>query len=212
MPIWDRIENIARVPFIRKMIPDWAKWKYRRADWEKGYWATQDHPHRDQLMKVLKKIYFNSVLEIGCNCAPNLNRISQVKSYCKLWGIDINKQSIETGRRLLPKAYLLDGDAQAVLKTLHDPFDIVLTDAFLIYIDDNKIESLKKEMLRLAKVAIVLVEWQDDNVTAEGNKSTGHWVRDYRKLFKGYKVEMQKIEHWKDDKWTRFGNIITIKK
>jgi ubiquinone/menaquinone biosynthesis C-methylase UbiE len=187
---------------IEKLSERWW-WKTRRADWVKAYWKTRDHPHRDTLIEVLKKIEFKSVLEIGCNCAPNLERIKNEFKATKLAGIDINEQSIKTGRKMLPEADLRVADATN-LPFKDKSFDLILTDAILIYIKPREIRQVISEMSRVGKKAIVMVEWLS-NVE---DKKFGHWRRDYTKLFES--TELTKINNW-GGIWNSLGFIITVR-
>ena len=179
-------------------------WRNRRANWIEAYWKTQDHPHRDSLMEVLKEIEFDSVLEVGCNCAPNLQRIKKEFQGVKLAGIDINEQSIKCARKTLPEATLATNEASK-LPFRDKSYDLVITDAVLIYINPREIKKVRDEMLRVARKAIVMVEWQAD----KEDKIFVHWRRDYRKLFEGYKIEMRQITNW-TEKWNKLGKIITV--
>lgn len=53
---------------------DWGKGSN---DWIKGYWDSQDHPHRPFLIERISKFSPNSILEIGCNCGPNLHLLAK---------------------------------------------------------------------------------------------------------------------------------------
>ena len=48
---------------------DWGKGSN---DWIKGYWDSRSHPHRMFLIDTISKYNPSSILEIGCNCGPNL--------------------------------------------------------------------------------------------------------------------------------------------
>ena len=194
--IWDH---------LKKYFQDDKKyWQNRVADWEKAYGATINHSHRDSLMGVLRSIEFDSVLEIGCNCAPNLQRIKKEFKGVKLAGVDINEQSIVSAINTLPEATLRVSEASE-LPVEDKSYDLVITDAILIYIDRKEIKKVRDEMLRVARKAIVMVEWQADRE----DKLFGHWRRDYRKLFEGHKIHLNKITNWGGG-WNRFGYIIYV--
>jgi len=67
--LWDIVEQV--------ILGDERYWENRKADWIETYWKTITHPHRDTLLEVLNQVEFDSVLEIGCNCGPNLARIKE---------------------------------------------------------------------------------------------------------------------------------------
>ena len=105
-------EVVPEGPIYWKNRPDDDERKdwYDDAPWVKGYWNSQDHPHRELILDVLKNIEpFSSLLEIGSNCGPNLVRI-QARYPAVLYGMDINKSAIEFGKaslRCRPSATLL---------------------------------------------------------------------------------------------------------
>ena len=194
--IWD---------YLKKYFQDDKKyWRDRVADWEQAYGSTINHLHRDSLMKVLKEIEFDSVMEIGCNAAPNLQRIKKEFKGVKLAGCDINEQSIVSARKVLPEAILATNEASK-LPFGDKSYDLIICDAILIYINPREIRKVRDEMLRVARKAIVMVEWQADRE----DKIFGHWRRDYRKLFEGHKVHLNKITNWGEG-WNRFGYIIYV--
>ena len=149
-----------------------AWWKYRKIDWVEAYW-TPEHCHRGQLMEVLNKLEFDSVLELGCGAGANLSKLKG--KY--IAGIDINADAIETAKRMLPQGNFKVG----MVEELDYPdkvIDLILTDACLIYVPPEKIKDTVKEMLRVARKYIVMVEWNNNKDIFDG-----HWVYDYAKLF-----------------------------
>ncbi|MCB9358488.1 class I SAM-dependent methyltransferase [Candidatus Woesearchaeota archaeon] len=192
--------------------------KKERSDWIKGYEKSLKHPHRKILIDGISKLKPGSVLEIGCNCGPNLSLLRKKYPKVKLTGIDINPEAIQHGRNLFREdknTDLIVGKADVMKRFEDNSFDVVFSDAVLIYIGPDKIDSILCEMLRISKKGIVLLEWQDSNIGPKGEQHNNLWVRDYRKLFKKYKREViiQKIkdDDWPDMNWQRFGAIITTR-
>jgi ubiquinone/menaquinone biosynthesis C-methylase UbiE len=99
------------------------------------------------------------------------------------------------------------GRAQKLAQFADKSFDVVFTDAVLIYISPDEIEQVVKEILRIGR-AVVLCEWQLFSVwlalllngyycfrlkseafkfkSASHGFFVGHWVRDYRLLLEDY--------------------------
>ena len=97
------------------------------------------------------------------------------------------------------------------LQFADNSFDVIITDAVLIYVNPDKIKKVKSEFLRVAKKGIIMAEFQIDDWDGDGHISLLHWTRDYRKLFKENKVEIQRLDNWDNFKWDTLGVIATIK-
>lgn len=227
VPISRRIRNkagdirrrfSARVRGTKHYEKEWAQKEY-----DQQYWDSMNHPHRDLVISTISKYSPESILEIGCNSGPNLFRIARRFPSAKLRGIDINHQAIEAGNRLLAESSINNvklevGKADDLRAFSDGSFDIVLTDAVLIYIGKDKIKAMTEEMLRVAKKAIVLIEWHDPESGAEGAlvKKKGYWARDYIALFKSrekvVEVKLTKIgrEVWDDNYWSSLGNVVEV--
>ena len=191
------------------MIKDETFWKNRK-DCAENMW-NPNHPHRQLILDELKKIKFDSLLEIGCGCGPNLYRIQKEFPDVVLAGIDINEENIVFGKKTLLNVILNPTDA--IKLPFGDKFyDVVLSDAVLIYANPERAELMIDEMKRVAKKAIVLCEWHDDAINKFGTIMAGHWVRNYIKLLGGGKAI--KITNWPggEEDWNKMGYIITYEK
>lgn len=173
-------------------------WQERKINWKDAYF--NEHPHRDQLIKVLKGLKFESVLEVGCGAGKNLDKINK-EFGVKVQGIDINEEAVkETLRHLI---YAKVGMVESI-DLPDESVDLLLTDACLLYVPPEKIQTAVNEMLRVARKYIVLCEWDNDE-----DKFDGHWIYSYSNLFKGYDIKKTKISNWGGN-WGKYGQIITI--
>ena len=204
---WAIIRIIIR-RIIRRIFGNNFYWRKRRANWEVAYWDTKSQLHRTTLMNVLSKIDFSSILEIGCNCGPNLARVLEINKTIDIAGIDLNKKAIELAKKKMPNGDFRIGEVEN-LPYKDKSFDIVLTDAVLIYVSRQKILKVKQEIERVAKKVIVMVEWHDSKGNAIGKRKKSYWIRNYTALFKR-PVEVIKINNWGGD-WNKYGYIIIIK-
>jgi len=205
--------------------------KANEKDWtdrgpEQFYWSSIDHPHRALLVKAVGGLSPNSVLEVGCNAGPNIYRMARdCPGIGRLDGIDLNEGAIREGQRNLEKegitkAHLQLGRADDLSHYGNSSYDVVISDAVMIYIGKDKIIKVRDEMLRVAKKSIVLVEWHEDGAKAKGRYlyKKGYWVRDYRKLFEGApnvrEVRFTKItkDDWDDKSWIRYGYVVEVLK
>ncbi len=197
-------------------------WKFRHAfdkNWALRYISEESlsHPHRKLLVDTIVRYSPQSVLEIGCASGPNLVLLSQKLPNAKLEGVDVSAKAIETGGRYLELQKIKNVELQTgnVLKLKNFPdksFDLVLTDATLIYVDKNRIESVLKELIRIAKKAVILNEWLTNEDTSA---YVGHWAHNYQSLIKKLapkaRVKTTKItpEIWPGD-WSRWGYVLEV--
>ena len=174
------------------------------------YGLLESHSHRQTLLKELKKLEFDSLLEIGCSYAPNLSLIKKEYPNVKLAGIDINRDAILRAILRVEGAQLIVGDVND-LPFKDKSFDIVLSDGVLVYVSPEEIDKVKSEMLRVARKAIILVEFHSEGLDKKGEISFSHRGRNYKELFKEYEVEITKITNWTERNWDTTGFIEIIK-
>lgn len=180
-------------------------WEFRRdGEMVKGYWESRFHPHRDLIVERLKDFEpFDSVLEIGSNVGPNLFRIQQKYPLVKLTGMDINMEAVVEGKKFLPEVEFVRGNVRE-LPFKNKMFDVVISDAVLIYISHNEFRQVIEEMLRVVKRGMILVELKND--------IDDYWTRDYKKILEEehkLKVKEEKISEkiWMDKPWKEEGYI-----
>lgn len=170
------------------------------ADWITGYWNSKNHPHRKKILKALREIAFESVLELGCNAGPNLAVIKEKFPHVKLSGMDINQSAVDNAHTYLNVIHGMDADIKCGNIKEHIPFalhDIVLVDAVLMYVEPDAIKKVIKEASGLAKKAVILVEWDGDSFL--GDLKGFHWARDYQKLLEEQGLRVEKVKLTKED-------------
>ncbi len=208
---------------------DWGNNRHagNNDEWVMGYWDSQGHNHRHLLLEKIASYSPNSILEIGCNCGPNLYLIAKQFPSMKIEGIDINPKAIELGRELLisegiSNVKLSIGKADELEQFNDKEFDIVFTDAVLIYIGKDKIRKVIQEMLRVARKAVILMEWH--SFTDQSRKDPaglgfyhhGGWERNYSSLLEqlGHhkRITINKItkDVWPDEIWSKVGAVIEV--
>ncbi|MCK9370400.1 class I SAM-dependent methyltransferase [Candidatus Dojkabacteria bacterium] len=177
----------------------------RDTDWVSEYWGSQAHPHRSLITEALVRIGdFGSLLEVGCNCGPNLQQIRNKYPKTKLYGIDASPVAVEKGQRLFGTEIQL-GTADK----LPVDVDVILSDAVLIYAEPDYFKKIAEEFSKKAKKAIILVEWYDESKT--GVEKDGHWARDYQ--FKGFELKDKiKIteQQWPNKAWSQNGYVFVF--
>jgi len=188
-------------------------------------WNTQDHPHRSFLIEQISTLSpIRNIFEVGCNSGPNLYLLAKKFPDVELRGIDINLQAVEYGNAQFKKkgisnVKLFVGKADKLAPFKDNSFDIVFTDAVLMYIAQDKIKKVLRELIRINRKALVLMEWHCfESKPPPLNCYTTHWVRNYtallKNLFPDIEVRFIKMpeELWPDKNWQRFGGIVIAEK
>lgn len=196
-------------------------WKFRHLidkTWAESYLSKQsiNHPHRKILIDKISNFFpFENVLEIGCASGPNLYLLAQKFPNAKFYGIDISDRAINTGRKFfdnknINNVFLETSKFEGIRIFRDKSMDIVFTDAVLIYEGPKEIDLVIKEMVRIAKKAIILCE-QHSNFSR--HYFDNHWIHSYNLLFEKFlpkdKIKMYKIPSaiWGGD-WGKVGYII----
>ncbi len=220
-PILRKIKRSANKIFGTKV--DELYWKFRHIfdkKWAESYISKQsiEHPHRKILVDAISKYFpFESILEIGCASGPNLYLLAKKFPGVKLYGIDISKKAVKTGNEFLKKEninniFLSSGKAEGLKRFQDKSIDVIFTYAVLIYEGPDKINFIIKEILRVAKKAIILCEQHQDS---SSSFYQDHWIHNYKSLFSKFiseeKIKTIKIpiEIWTGD-WGKFGYIIEV--
>ncbi|MGQ9460516.1 MAG: class I SAM-dependent methyltransferase [Candidatus Bathyarchaeaceae archaeon] len=163
-----------------------------------------------------------SILEVGCNCGPNLYLLAKRFPDAEIRGIDINSVAVQKGNEWfaqegISNVKLFVGKADDLRQFQDRSFDVVFTDAVLIYIGPDKIKKVIGEMLRVARKALIFLEWHGFNSKSNPlGIYVGHWMRDYVTLLKEFipekKIKAIKMpeELWPDKNWQRWGAIIEV--
>jgi ubiquinone/menaquinone biosynthesis C-methylase UbiE len=202
-------------------------WGEGSDDWIKGYWNSQNHSHRPFLIEKISGFSpVSSILEMGCNCGPNLYLLAKKFPDAEITGIDINPLAVQKGNEWLARegisnVKLLVGKADELEQFRDKSFDVVFTDAVLIYVGPDKIKEVMKGMIRVARRALVLMEWhcfqpQHKDPNGLGVYHQGHWKRDYVALLKQFvraeQIRVTKIPEdiWPDENWRTVGAIVEV--
>lgn len=160
------------------------------------YWATRtegattndpsDYAHKDPgIMDFVSSFWSpeispsDSVLELGPNAGPNLNRLREL-GYRDLRGIEINPSAVEhmatTFPELAATASITTGSFDRVLPTVaDDSVDAVFTMAVLIHVHPAA-RSIFREMARIAARHICVIEM-------EHASNMYVYPRSYRRVF-----------------------------
>ena len=189
-------------------------WKYRHlvdrkwADVYSGQ-VSLAHPHRAWVTKAVEAYNVQSLLEIGCASGPNLFLLAIGNPDAKFYGWDISRNAIEVGRRI-------HGEFGNIIFYTPDQewdgrsYDVILTDAALIYFNPEEVRRVIEKMKRVVTKAIIMVEWHSNRGSFV---DYAHWVHNYRALFDGNtKFSKFPAAVWPAGGWKEHGYLITWEK
>jgi len=212
--------------WARRHLRKCSDWGNEEGDWIKGYWDSRNHSHRNFLIERICKFSPSSILEIGCNCGPNLYLLAKKFPDAEIRGIDINPMAVQKGNELfasegISNVKLSVGKADDLGEFQDKTFDIVFTDAVLIYIGPDKIKKVIQEMLHVVRRALIVVEQhyfesRNEDPHGLGVYRYGRWIRDYIGLLKQFvpeeHISITRITEdiWPDEKWKEMGAIIEV--
>lgn len=186
-------------------------WEKDTPNWVADYRGSTNHPHRKLILDEIKRLKPKSLLEIGCNAGPNLIRIKQEFPDVKLAGIDPSNYAIDEAKTAV-EADLKIGLVQEI--PFQEQFDVVLCDAVLMYVPDVEIYHVMNEIDRVAKKAVIIVDWHDESEL--GRVKDFHWARNYAKLMNdiGFEVETIKLteETWPSKSWMKHGYVYVCRR
>ncbi len=209
----------------RNRLDKW--WVQRRGGWAEGLWNTRDHPSRSYLVERIAAFSpISSILEIGCASGPNLYLLAKRFPDSEVRGIEINPHAIDVGneefaREGITNVKLSVGRAENLSQFKDKSFDVILTDAVLIYIKRGAIRGVIKEMLRIARKGLVLIESHDSEKRLNdrhglGVFRRGIWVRDYVALLSQFvpdeqiRVTKPTGDVWPEEGWGKDGYLIEV--
>ena len=148
---------------------------------------------------------FDSVLEVGCNVAPNIGMISAIKENQKdVWGCDINANALWKGRRLEPGLNLVYASALD-LPFQDEWFDFVFTAGVLIHLHPDSRERAMQEIIRVSNGYVGAIEYECpefQEIKYRGLNNAlykGPWGDIYEKRYGLRPVHKERLR--KDDGW-----------
>lgn len=171
-------------------------WANRKIDWKKEYLDTANHPHRDLIIHALRAFQWKSLWEVGCASGPNLLKIMANFPNAQLGGTDINPDAIALAEKTFRGGIFDLGNIEDIMLS-DKATDVILSDMTLIYIGPFKIRKVIKEMMRVCRGRIIMVEfdspkfWKRLKLRLDGYNSY-----DYKKLLEScgcYDIQKFKI-------------------
>ena len=194
---------------FRPLDDEKRDWLEKTDNWVNDYWESKGHPHRKLIVNAVSYAVrqgSESILEIGCNAGPNIAAMRDIINMRDdmIYGVDINADAIKKAAEMLPAVNWSIGDVNNIPAN-DKSIDVVLSDAVLMYIPDKDIEHVMDEICRVAKKAVILLEWHSEKEKVEDY----HWCRNYAKLLsnRGFVVDARKLtkEEWDTKTWQKHG-------
>jgi ubiquinone/menaquinone biosynthesis C-methylase UbiE len=189
----------------------------KRNDWVGNYYRSVEHPHRKMLAEKIVAHNPKSILEIGCNCAPNLFLLKRYMDV-PMTGVDISVNSVRIGEAHRAENNIKDLDLWGCraeqIKDMGRKWDLVFTDAMMIYIDPKSIDMVMRAIRQVTNKTVVFLERHIDGIGWQGFYKDGVWNRDYVKLAHEYwvnpKIGVTKITSDIWPEWSENGYIIEV--
>ena len=138
----------------------------------------------------------------------------------RLSGLDISPANIAVGSERftelgLENITLIEGQADDLSGFANASVDIVFTDAVLMLVGPDKIQTCIEEMIRVARRSIILIEMHMDGIGFGGTYNRDGWVRDYKALFKqlGYDIKLVPMPPGArpSGRWPKYGAYIELR-
>jgi Methyltransferase domain len=187
----------------RKEISE-GVWRKRGGEaWVETYWSDDRSPRRDCIIEALRTFGVPaSVLDVGCNAAPNLRRVAAEFPECRLVGFDINREAIDGASRRFAElgieAELSVGSYYEVLPSIETAsIDVVLSSYALAYVPAANLQQVLADIVRIARMGLVLAE----PLAFGGTRTTGvltvpwyDWRHDYAAGLAALGVARERIQ------------------
>jgi len=123
------------------------------------------------------------ILEVGANIGIQL-QILQEMGFKNLFGIDINRKSIETAKKIRKNIDIIEGSALDI-PFKDNYFDLVFTSGVLIHISPENIQKVMSEIVRCSKKYIWGFEYFAESYTSinyRGNENL-LWKGNFAKMY-----------------------------
>lgn len=165
------------------------RWRRIAPDYFDHCWKSTERPHRKPVMDAIGSMMpAASLLEIGCNAGVNLRMARDRWPALRLGGVEVSKRASGYVTDRLPSVQVHDGDLRDVLPTLEaSSWDIVLTCYCLAYIEPGEIHSVLTNMVRVARVGLVIAEpmvFDHDGTSRRYEAGIPEWMHNYRAFFR----------------------------
>lgn len=176
--------------------------------WSDHYAKQKAQQRIDQsqywLLKKMEELRPEKVLEVGCGFGRNLKFLLEHLSFpASLIGFDISETMVRKAKRNLNERSSL-GCADVNALPFHEKsYDLVFTHAILMHVQEKNIENAIREMMRIAKKYLVIIEetyWSAGNVRGSILKPNEYtFIYDYAELLSRCGLKIEEIREEKGE-------------
>ncbi len=190
------------VPLYEWSVLQWSRFMAERfgrglRDWTeedeesmRQCWADRFRPRNIFLKEKIVALRPVNVLEVGSGCGNVLFLLAKELPEARLVGVDINPVAVDCGNTWMkqagiPNVTLEQGNAEGLFSFPDRGFDVVYSCTSLLYLSPREIEDALRNMLRIARKAVVMLEMHADGAKkylGEFHRPS-NWKRDYRRIF-----------------------------
>ena len=180
---------------------------------------SSGYPHRATLISLLGEIdHKDSLLDIGCGFGANIININKTFPHLQITGLDINpKMLAQLGLFIednkLQNIRLQRHNLNNLLPFADNSFDIIIADAVLMFIPNNKIDFVLSELVRVSKNAIIIHDFSCRKI--RGSKYLGgRWVHNYFERltkFSAHTALDERHTEFSGPTWSKFGKFVIVK-
>ncbi len=196
------------------------KWRWRhiyRRQWATRYLETRNAPHRTALTEIVSSRFptATSIMEFGCGSGANLFNLWEARAARRLLGVDVNPAGVAAASRHAERTgasglTFRRLDATRIDASLVGTHDLVITDAFLMYVDHRRIREVLATMLDATRLGLLLHEFNGSSAVVDGRT-----IHDFPSLLHELapgKVRVDVFSSPKDgDKlWTAHGAFVVV--
>ncbi|HRZ39622.1 MAG TPA: class I SAM-dependent methyltransferase [Candidatus Omnitrophota bacterium] len=197
-------------------------WSMKSGKQIEEYFGTIGDDADRYIAGVLEAIQFENFLELGCGCGNRLFNIAKLYPQIKITGIDVSSRAIKIGNDFFKSSGIENVEfVQKRIESLEDfpsdSFDVIFSRATLIYISPKKIVPVLKEIVRVAKKHVILMEMQGEDLKNDPRGTgifcpPGNWKRDYVRLLGDLGIEKEciRVEEVSTSVWSPGGGGATL--
>jgi ubiquinone/menaquinone biosynthesis C-methylase UbiE len=208
-------------------VIDEHRFRHRDPDDVRSGFSNLTLPHREWLAdRIMMGLNANQgeplhLVEVGCGWGPNLAVLTRREPSLRLTGVDISPASILEGRKQLTELglkeiTLVEMQGDDLRSFANASADVVFTDAMLLYVGPDKIKRVVREMLRVARSRLVMLEMHDQGATYKGRYTRDGWLRNYEAVLNQLVgKDAMRLEKLPPDlrtagRWPEYGTLIEV--
>lgn len=161
------------------------------------------HIHKEWILEELKKLKPSTVLDVGCGSGLGVWHYTKELPDIEFTCIDSDDSVLTLNQHFAGRNVEFHRGDISKLPYTDETFDLVLCDSVFNCLTEEQAEIAGKEVLRVSKRYILLLEHH--SLIKEGRSN------DFTKLFPGIEF-IKKVEGYGDPTWDRIGWLMLVDK